>query len=216
MVIGAIYCRDLYLKKIYADIKKIKLSNGFTTDYEIKWTRITRGNLVLAIDLIDYFFNNPKLRFRAYVIDKSDLDHDNYSQDHDIWYYKMFYKTLEFIIEQGFETNIYLDIKDTKSGKKMFELKRILNLHSNNSGYGKVLKIQAMQSKQSQLIQLTDLFIGALRYINEDFLSSENKTKVVEHLKTKSGQNLISNSTLSNKKFNIFLWQSSYNKGQCL
>src|SRR5690554_6363762 len=92
MVIGAIYCRHVNSKKISNEIKRIKLKHGYRTDYELKWTKITKGNVPLVFELLTYFFQCNGLRFRGYIIDKTGLDHEAFKQDHDTWYYKMFYR----------------------------------------------------------------------------------------------------------------------------
>jgi hypothetical protein len=206
MVVGAIYCYSVDTKKIYNDIKKIKVAHGFATSYEAKWTRITEGNLQLMKSLVDYFFLNESLRFRCYVIDKSGLNHQNYKQDHDMFYYKMLYRNLEFILKKSKELNIYLDIKDTKSSKKIKKLKEFLNNFSRNKNYGTVTNIQAIHSHESQLIQLADLFIGASRYKNENLNTNRTKIEFIDYLESKYQISLLLNSTLSCDKFNIFHW----------
>lgn len=206
MVIGAIYVPVAYITQSQRDIKKIKANHGFRSDYEIKWTKISNLNINLAMDLIKYFFDSGHLGFRGYIIDKSCLNHETFSQDHDTWYYKMMYKMIEFIQKEGFEMNIYLDIKDTRSKEKMNELYRILSYQSKKLNYGDIKKVQAIQSQESQIIQITDILIGALRYKKSNYSSSNNKLKIIDYISELSGQNLETNSSLENKKFNIFHW----------
>ncbi|MCV4567217.1 DUF3800 domain-containing protein, partial [Escherichia coli] len=72
------------------------------------------------LDVVDYFFSNPALRFRGVVVpDKEQLDHARFHQDHNTFYYKMFFYVLKNIIESNNTYNIYLDIKDTLGIEKI-------------------------------------------------------------------------------------------------
>ena len=214
MVIGAVYLKKPYVSEIVKNIKRIKRKYGYTAQYELKWTRIRSNNVDLAIELIDYFFDNNHLRFRGYIVDKTGLDHERYLQTHDQWYYKIFYRMLEIIIDQGYETCIYLDKKDTKSNLSEKSLKQILNNHAYPFGFAGISRIQSIQSHESQILQITDLIIGAIRYENENYTTSLNKLKIINHLKNRSGLSLKRNTSRYALKFNIFLWNMGSERGQ--
>lgn len=214
MVLGSIRCPKTEAKKYNADIIALKESFNRDKTYEIKWNKIYAGNVDLAVALIDYFFQNDRLKFRGYVIDKRGLDHDKYLQDHDTWYFKMYYKMFEFILELNYPLFIYLDVKDTRSGPKIKRLKEIMDHRCSTLGNIGVKNIQAIQSHEVQLMQLVDLLIGAIRYINEGKIASPNKMRVINRIIEKSGRSLKRNISLSDTKFNVFFWQASYNRGE--
>lgn len=206
MVIGGIYVKKSDVSLINEEIKQIKIKHGFTHNYEIKWTKIRKNNIDLSIELIEYFFLNQKMRFRGYIINKQGLNHKSHFQTHNQWYYKMFYRLLEPIIEQGYLTSIYLDIKDTVSSLNIQKLKEILNNHAVSFGLPGVVRIQNVQSNETQILQITDIIIGALRYENENINSSESKLKLIELIKFKSKFSLHRSSMRSELKFNLFFW----------
>ncbi|WP_415750813.1 DUF3800 domain-containing protein [Erysipelothrix rhusiopathiae] len=214
MVIGAMYCRNKNTKKIYNDIKRIKIKHGFNTDYEIKWVDVKSSTLPMMLELVEYFFTNMQLRFRCYIIDKSGLNHYNYNQNHDTFYYKMMYRNLEYIIDQGQTLNIYLDIKDTRSSSKTKKLGNILNNYGSIRNKPSINRIQTIQSHESQILQLSDLLIGAIRYKNEGLQSSKNKMDVINKIESLSSSDLIINSTLDNFKFNLFHWNLNSRRGE--
>lgn len=206
MVLGAIYTRDYDAKQIIKDIKKIKKRHGYNSEYEIKWTKLRKSNIDLAINLLEYFFDNPKLRFRGYIINKSGLNHNAFSQSHDEWYYKIYYRMLVYLIDSGYEANIYLDKKDSRSFFSESNLMKILNNYAHSWNLSGVKKLQSIQSHESQILQITDLIIGAIRYLNDNYSSSDSKLKIIELIKNKSNLSLKNSTSLSAAKFNLFVW----------
>lgn len=68
MVLGAVYCPQLRAREIALRIRDIKAEFGLPPHFEIKWTKVSKGNLPFYRRLIDYFFDDVELRFRALII----------------------------------------------------------------------------------------------------------------------------------------------------
>ncbi|MDO4666072.1 MAG: hypothetical protein Q4A71_07755 [Actinomycetaceae bacterium] len=68
------------------------------------------------MDVIDYFFDNDALSFRAVVASKNGLDHHHFNQTHDGWYYKMMFYLIRNVIPAQDEAFIYFE--KTLMGKK--------------------------------------------------------------------------------------------------
>ena len=84
MVLGAVWCPQSKLRKINQRIKEIKARNDVSTSMELKWTKISPGKLNLYKDIVNYYFDDDDLHFRAVIIpDKSKLDHHRFHQTHD-------------------------------------------------------------------------------------------------------------------------------------
>ncbi len=67
----------------------------------------------------------------------------------------------EVNIGEKIDAKIYLDYKDSRCGIRMTQLKEILqSKYKNNLSVG----IFTTRSHESNIIQLTDLFIGAIAY----------------------------------------------------
>lgn len=207
MVIGSIKILREQVKEISEEIKDIKVRHGLSKHAEIKWTKVSPSKLPFYTDLLDYFFENPFLSFRAIIIqDKDKLSHDAFDQTHDDWYYKMYYLMLRNIIDEN-DTHIYIDIKDTNSNEKVVKLQRYLcnSLHDFNRR--KITKMQHIRSEESQILQLVDLLIGALSYENRGLSTSETKLKLVKHIKEKTGLTLKAKTAYGQTKFNLFTFQ---------
>ena len=96
MVIGAVWCPQEKLKEINRRLRDIKIRNGISPTAELKWTKISPAKVRAYEDIIDYFFDDDDLHFRAIIIpDKSKLNHQAFHQTHDEWYYKMYFDMLK-------------------------------------------------------------------------------------------------------------------------
>ena len=97
-VIGGIWVEEENVKQILEDLRNLKVKHKLAKTFEAKWTKISKSKENYYLDVVKYFFENDKLHFRAVVVpDKSVLNHLAFNQDHDTWYYKMFYILLNIL-----------------------------------------------------------------------------------------------------------------------
>ena len=124
----AMYCLSEKRKQIYSDIRTIKEKHGLNSHFEIKWTKVSESKIEFYLELLDYFWENSDLHYRGLVATGKDkLNHAKYNNDdYDLWYYKMYFRTLDPIIRQENEYHILVDIKDTKGGKRIQKLKEVM------------------------------------------------------------------------------------------
>jgi len=213
MAIAAIWCPLKKTKPISKEIRQIKLKHQLSRFFEIKWTKVSPAKLKFYLDVIDYFFEQPDLHFRIILIEKDKLVHENFDQTHDDWYYKMCFRLLEQIIDPNACYRIYIDIKDTRSETKCTKLKEYLR-NKNYDSTGSIIKrIQQIKAKESAIMQITDLLMGAVRYFNESKatgkLESKAKNDIINHIIIRSGKSLLKNTWPKESKFNIFHWKGS-------
>ena len=206
MVLGAIACNKLYRKSIFKDIGDIKAKYNIGKNSEIKWSRISMSKIDFYKEIIDYFFENENLSFRGLVVRNKDLlDHEKYNQTHDEWYYKMYFRLLSRIINNGMRNDIYLDIKDTKGSSRRYKLQEVLSNNIYDFNKNIVHNIQAIDSRESLILQIVDLFIGALGYTNRNLKTSKAKLEVIRYIKEKTGYSLTKSTLPTENKFNIFI-----------
>ncbi len=217
MTIGAIYCAKDKIKEINKNIIRIKEKNHISINSEVKWTKISPANIRLYIDLIDYFFQDDDLSFRCVIIkDKQKLNHKLYNQTHDEWYYKMYFNMLKTILHPFDSHNIYIDIKDTNSYQKSQKLLEVIR-HSQYDFNARVIrKIQPIRSHEVQIMQLVDIFVGAMAYANRIFPNDENigsaKQAICNHIKELSGYSLTRTTLSKERKINLLAWEADYGK----
>lgn len=196
MLIGFVSSAYNQVKLHNDNIRKIKTK--FSLNTEIKWSSLSKSSYPLYGALIDYFFATD-LQYRAIVIDKSQIDHEKFNQDHNDFYYEMYYELLKEKISRDYSYNIYLDIKDTRSAKKVNGLKDYLNLN-----YVSVRNLQSMRSHESELLQLTDLITGALSYHLRGLDKVIAKNKIIDKIQSHSQLPLSKSTPADSHKFNLF------------
>ncbi len=210
-VLGAIWVEKEKTRDIFEALREIKKKHKLSSSFEAKWTKISPAKAEYYCDLVRYFFSNVDLHFRGVVVpDKGILNHSAFNQDHNTWYYKMFYLLLNKVVnreDSKSKYNLYLDIKDTKSNIKVQELKRILNIASVEDAFS-VSSAQQIRSHEVELMQLADVIIGALSYTHRLLNSNEGKKKVIEVIKSSIGETeMLTSSPKDEDKFNVLVWR---------
>lgn len=205
-VVGGVMCPYDNASVINSDILDMKRKFGFKAESEIKWSKISPANVDFYLALIDYFFKSQSLCFRGYVgRGKSELNHKAYNQSYDDWYYKMYYRMLEFWLDSNRRDTyfIYLDIKDTLGGKKVSKLRNYFNSHYKRDIANRV---QLVRSDEIAVIQLADVLIGALSYKHRGLQSSSAKQAVISRIEESVGHSMLLSCSYSKRKANWFIW----------
>lgn len=209
MVLGAVWCPVEKVQGISTRLREIKERNGLPPHLEIKWTKVSPAKQQFYLDVLDYFFDDDDLHFRALVIpDKSKLRHGDFSQTHDDWYYKMYFSMLKIFLEPESSYRIYLDIKDTRSEKKIRNLHSFLCNHVQDYERRIVERLQSVRSHEVSIMQLTDLLIGAVNYANRGLQTSPAKLAFIQRIRERSHYNLTRSTLPRESKFNIFIWKA--------
>ncbi len=207
MVLGAVCAEKDRVKDISKSIRSIKKQHGLSADFEIKWTKVSPAKIDFYLSLVDLFFAEKAMGFRALIIpDKSILNHKKFNQTHDDWYYKMYFDMLKVIIAPDSNYWIYLDIKDTRGGEKVRHLHEVLS--NNNYDFNKniIKHIQIVHSYEIEILQITDLLIGAVSYANRSESGSSAKNSIINDIKRRCGYSLTRSTLLKEPKFNLFRW----------
>ena len=213
MVIGAVWCPQEKLREINQRIREIKIRNGISPTAELKWTKISPAKTVAYKDIIDYFFDDDDLHFRAIIIpDKFKLNHKAFHQTHDDWYYKMYFDMLKVILSPADRYEIYIDIKDTHSYRKAQKLKEICSNSMYDFSQSVIQRLQPVRSDEIQIMQLVDILIGAVGYQNrlfpDGFVQSQAKLDVIDLIKKRSNYTLTRTTLLREDKCNLFVWDA--------
>lgn len=213
MVLGAVWCSQRMLKEINQRIKEIKARNNVSPTMELKWTKISPGKLDLYKDLVNYYFDDDDLHFRALIIpDKSKLDHQRFNQTHDEWYYKMYFDMLKVIFHPADRFEVYIDIKDSNSYHKAQKLREVCSNSMYDFSQSIIQRLQPIRSEEVQIMQLTDILIGAIAYENrsfpDGFQKSSAKQEIIGLIKKRSGYTMKKTTLLREDKLNLFRWDA--------
>jgi len=169
MVLGAVWCPIDKVKEISIRIKEKKVEHGLSPKFEIKWSKVSPAKKKFYLDIVDYFFDDDDLHFRALIVpDKSKLKHKEFGQTHDEWYYKMYFDMLKVIISPDARYRLYLDIKDTHGGTKVSKLHAVLCNNMYDFSREIIEHVQIVRSHEVEILQMADLLIGAISYVNRN------------------------------------------------
>ncbi len=199
MVNGAILAKENKVEQINRDIKAIKRKHNYFN--ELKWTKLLNSRKEFYRELIDYFFVSD-MKFKAtFIPKKKENVHNLYGYSHDEFYYIVYFYTMRNFMNISHDYKIYLDYKDINGGKRITKLQEKLGRNTNKCD------IYIIQSQESQILQLCDLFIGAISYKNRNDIEkrSEIKNFIISYMESKTQFSLISTPPWE-EKFNIFKW----------
>lgn len=199
MVLGGIWTPDDYRTTLKEEITSIKARHEVAG--EVKWKKVSPAYLSLYIELLEYFFRTPHIRFRAIVIESAKVDKVRFSQDDaELSFYKFYYQLLHHWIFDFNQYDIFLDFKVNRDKKRLNVLHRALK-HANLSS--EIRWIQALPSEQVAGIQLADVLTGlTASKFNQQHTGEAKKALITlaeRHLKREIGP-----TAKWEEKFNVF------------
>jgi len=218
MALGAIWCETSAVPAISKEIRQIKQAHGLALPaggdergFEMKWSKVSPGKLSFYEEIVAYFIDNDRLHFRGMIVNnKKSLDHERFSQTHDEFYYKCYYNLLIRLLEKPNNTySVYLDIKDTRGGPKTKKLQSYLCSKIRDQDCSILKRVEQIRSDESEILQLTDLILGAVSYYNRGGNQSHAKLGLIDVLATRGRaypRDLSRTSYLSEGKVNLLSW----------
>lgn len=206
MVLGCVWCPTDKVHAIHRRIRDIKCRAGYSPKSELKWTKLSNGNKRPYEQLIDYFFDDDDICFRAVIIDKTGLNHDKYDQTHEEWYYKMLFLLIHTLLDSENTYKIFLDYKDSQSGERSRKLHEILCSERYDFDKKIITNVQCLPSKEIGLIQLCDVLIGSISYDQRQLFSNKGKIELIQLIKDRSRKSLKMSTLPSERKLNLFFW----------
>ena len=209
MALGAIWCDKEKKSNIFNRIREIKEEYGLSRSFEIKWNKVSPAKKDFYLRLIDYFFDDDEIHFRALIVpDKSKLNHTQFGQTPDEFYDKMYFDLLKVIFIPHNSYNIYIDIKDTRSQHKVEKLTEVLR--NNHYDFDKkiIRRLQQIKSHEVELMPLADLLVGAIAYKCRNLTASSAKLSIIQHIQERSKYSLSGSTLFREDKLNLFFWKA--------
>ncbi len=206
MLLGCVWCPLTEISRLAAELRDIKKRHRATG--ELKWTKVSAARLEFYLELVSWFLAETPLHFRSLIVlNKPALNHEHFNQgSHDEFYYKMYFSLLSKILSPDEQYNVYLDIKDTRSRRKVRKLREVLCNDKYDFTSHMIKHIQNIHSKESDLMQLTDFLLGAVSYRHRRLSSNVAKEAVIKRLEEGLRRDLLHSTPLREEKFNLFLF----------
>lgn len=200
MLLGCVNVAYPQIKLVKEQIKAIKQKYHFTGEF--KWTNVHDATFHMYSELIDYFFMTD-MRFRAVVVNKSQIDETRPDYTFNDFYFRMYFQLLHQHINLEYNYNVYFDIKDTCSAHKLDKLKDILRWNAS------IQNFQFVRSHESIFMQIADVLMGAINYnlrVQQGDIPGKviAKRKIVSKIEHHANISLNATTPLVHKKFNLF------------
>lgn len=178
---------------------------------EIKWTNISKSSLKASQQIADLFFKNEYANYIAIVVDKNKIDFEFYHEgSKELAFYKFYYILLKQKLHSGNKYYIYLDKKPVSVQNRVGVLKSFLTGFIKGFRNDCIIKhLQEYPSHENKLIQVADLFTGAIasEFNFGDKLNSNFKKEFIFNLEKRLNRKLNVGTSRMEDKFNVFVWR---------
>ncbi|MDR2466390.1 MAG: DUF3800 domain-containing protein [Prevotellaceae bacterium] len=169
---------------------------------ELKWRHVSEKNYLLYKEIADYFFSLKDFGFRAVIADKSQIDDSRPEYSFNDFHFRMYFQLLHHKMDMESVYNVYFDMKDTCSQRKLHQLRDMLKWNA------AIRNFQFIRSHESCFVQIADVLTGAVNYrlrMDKGVLEGKNpaKRKIADIVMKHANLSLRETATKSAKKFNL-------------
>ncbi|HAS84697.1 MAG TPA: hypothetical protein DCS23_01295 [Candidatus Yonathbacteria bacterium] len=182
---------------------------------EVKFNKLSKNNLAFAKTAIDALFDTKSINFYSYSIStKSDYYLKNFDENPWLAYEQITLKLLDASLSKH---EIIILIADYVTTPKEIRFEVDTKKHFNSTNKRLALAgVCRFDSKSNDLLQLTDLLIGAItydiKYKKGLVPGSKYKLELVEYLKNKLGADTFEDG-FKNYNFNLFVDKTDHFNG---
>ncbi len=225
MLIGGIWVDELTYLQVLEECRKFKLENNWEENTKFNWKYVSKKTLPQYCKFVDIFFKY-NLQFNCIIIDRKEINlKANENNDAELGFYKFYYQLLRHNSKSEIPYYVYLDRRTNREPTRLEELKSFLKkdthpldftgVRTTNKGLD-IKTIEFVNSKSYELIQFSDILMGAISYhYNKKHLlpnASQNKCELARYIAGKiNRQDLIFNTGIKGYK-NLNLWLFRPNK----
>ncbi len=208
MVIGAFVIPRNKKKEFLSEMNIIKKEHSHR---EVKWSKLSKASVSIAKQIIDLFFEADYASYTSIVIKKDLVQLEQFHNGSmELAFYKFYYLLLRHKMHSGYKYYISLDKKPVSIKNRVGVLKNFLSAYIKSSRTDCVIKsLQEYPSDENSLIQVADLFTGAIasKYNFDPSTKSSSKKEILKYLEDKLGRGIDTPTDYFESKFNVFCWK---------
>ena len=222
MVIGSLWIRAAHCTQVSDEIERLKQQAG--ERHEIKWNATTKKTLPMYGQIVELTCGLRGVRYRAIIVDQHILNHRLYNEgDPEMGFYKFYFQLLyqeitcryqHFMLEERYL--IHPDERSDRQGERVQALRDCLNQSCRTRlemRYDPVSSIDPFSSREHALMQMTDLWTGAIAASKNRSITATVKQSLLRLMEAKWGrppQSLHLPSRAGKKAwFNVWMWKPS-------
>ncbi|MFO7902914.1 MAG: DUF3800 domain-containing protein [Pirellulaceae bacterium] len=207
MLLGMVACPEDKKAEVNDAVRQLKIDHGIPASREIKWNNVSPAHQDFYLAVLELFFSYPELQFRCLLArNKQQLFQRHRQTGHDDFYYRMYFDLLRGPIEDENRYHIYLDMKDTRGREKERQLREMIQRNQDDFDGNVVEQVQSVHSHEVRLIQLADLLMGAIAYLNRGLTTSTAKVAMVRKLQELTGFDLTQSTPPHSEKVTLLEW----------
>lgn len=205
--LGMVKC----MQPFYLDskIREVRQKHQFYD--EIKWNTLSKAKVTVIKEIVEAVFETPGIYFSCIVINKGNI---KFEEDFDSNPYKAYEIFTEDLLKQSIDENEILTVladfvTTPKNIKFEVDVKHNLNKFLSRLAIGGIHRVD---SKGVNIIQIVDLFIGAVVYCYKKDLKlvsgDKNKMKILNLILEKLQRKDFTGG-ISTKRFKVFEYNHS-------
>lgn len=169
-LIGGLWLTQPNARRLRSIIQGIR--EQYNHWYELKWRKATGRSLSpaykeLASKLTDQIMAR-RVSFNCIVLRRDLLDYDTFHEgDRELGYYKFVHWLVRKRIVPGEIYRLTMDWRTTRKDHRLSDLRDVLNAcgrKDHSLGYDCVREVRAQPSKEDDLVQATDVLLGAVGF----------------------------------------------------
>lgn len=197
--IGGVWIPTEKRQDVKAHIGSLK--NKYGLHGEMKWNHICPKSVEMYKELVNMFFDDEEIRFRAICIKAAEVNHERFNAGNgELGFYKFYFQLIHHWMLMGNSYQVFVDYKTNGYQHRVQELGAILN----NASTAELTQIQALPSEESVLIQLADVLTGAVASsFNNRKMTSLAKQSIRDLIEHRMGH-CIQGTSAGETKFNVF------------
>ena len=210
MLIGGLWVPQQYEAGLRCSLEKVR--HDFNMTAEFKWTKVSQSKLPAYKAWTDCFFQNKDIDFRCIVVNTELLDYRTFHKgDQELGFYKFYYQLVSRNIQPTNLYWLYTDERNNRKKNRLEVLKIVTNRYWMKSCSVEPLRnIEPRQSNKEDILQLTDLLLGAIGYSWNATQKSLAKIGLIEHIQNRLGWRTLRQATSPGfLRFNIWEWHPS-------
>ena len=208
MAIGGIMCPLDRKREI---VRKVDLLRAhYNVQGEFGWKTVCPSRLPFFQALVDLFFSDPGLRFRAVVVSRRETNFE----DTEEMFHKVYYQVFNNWLDRRASYRLFID-RRIDERDRVDTLRRCL---IDTFQFGDAVRfVEEVESHENDLIQLADLFIGAREASTNGHLQVEGSSGAKLQICRDICRNLNTNTLASyetwasEQKFNVFHFRGRRN-----
>lgn len=215
-LIGSLWVTKANARRLRGIMAGIR--DRFGVEREFKWVKASGSELfppykALAQEVTQYIWAD-RAHFHCLVLRRDTLRADHDADDRELQHYKYVHWLVRKRLEAGESYVLTLDHRTDKDSDRLPTLKRVLNRSARKDrgiNYDCVRDVQARPSREDDLLQITDILLGAVAYhwagSHRNPHASLAKCELAERIAHGIKKpNLAFRSSPHERRFNIWLW----------